>query len=97
MLDIRMKELKSLDRMGKSWFVSYLYFLKIDRHHLNWKNVQSLKSLRSRISRFKQTEMWHKMYLNKIIKSNPNSLGTNNLGLSGEEIIVMSNELIKLI
>lgn len=92
-----MKKLILLNRMGKSWFISYLYFLKIDSTHLNWKNVQSSKSLRSRIGRFKQTKVWHNMYLNEIIRSNPNSLRANKLGLSGEDIIMMSNELIKVI
>ena len=88
---------KLLHSMGKSWFVSYLYFKNIDSNHLFWKNVKSTKSLQSRISVFKRSKMFHKIYLNEIIKSNQSSLDTNKLGLSGKDIIMMSNELIKVI
>ena len=88
---------KLLQSMGKSWFLSYLYFKNIDSNHLFWKNVESTKSLQSRISVFKRSKMFHKIYLNETIKSNPSLLGHNKLGLSGEDIITMSNELIKMI
>lgn len=85
-----------LRSMGKSWFISYLYYLKIDNQHLNWQNSNlSQKALQTRISNFNNSKEFYKIYLNEIIKSNPSSLDTNKLGLSGEDIIMMSNELIK--
>lgn len=55
---------KLLQSMGKSLFVSYLYFKNIDSNHLFWKNVESTKSLQLRISAFKRSKMFHKIYLN---------------------------------
>lgn len=77
--------------MGKSWFVSYMYFLFIDDNHKNWKNAGNFNS---RISVFKQSKIEHKKYLLEILNSSGEKLKTNNLGLSGLEILDITKKLL---
>ena len=48
-----------LTSMGASWFVSYMYFKKIDNKHNNWRNI---KTAENRISTFNNTLKYHKFF-----------------------------------
>lgn len=37
------KAAKSLNRMGKSWFVLYKYYETIDSNELRWMNCKTVK------------------------------------------------------
>ena len=48
-----------LTTLGATWFVSYLYYLKIDSTHLNWKKFEERKS------NFYKSHKYHKEWLKK--------------------------------
>ena len=82
-----------LTNIGASWFISYMYYKKIDNKHSNWRNV---KTAENRISMFNNTIQYHKFWLEQIIKMNTIRLSTNKIGLSGTEVVQMTIELLKI-
>ena len=82
-----------LTKMGASWFISYMYYKKIDNKHSNWRNV---KTAENRISMFNKTLQYHKFWLEQIIKMDVIKLSTNIIGLSGTEVVRMASELLKI-
>ena len=82
-----------LTKMGASWFVSYSYFLKKDKTHLNWQNVETI-SLRTNV--YNQTAEYHKYWMEQIIGMNNNLLNKNQLGLDAEAIKNMAQELLSI-
>lgn len=85
---------KQLTRIGASWFVSYMYYKHIDPTHLNWKKVSNPSM---RVSNCNKNITYHKVWIEEIVKMNSNRLGTNKLGLSGEDITSMAKALLSLI
>lgn len=83
---------KYLRTMGNTWFVSRLYNEKVDRNHLNWKEATSLTTKKSA---FKLSKEFHKIWLHYIHEiAAANSMATNKIGLSADEIDAMVNALI---
>ena len=80
-----------LTRISASWFVSYMYYLKVDKTHSNWKKVT--KPMK-RASKCDKNSTYHKIWIREIVGMNPNRLGRNKLGLSGTDIISMAKILI---
>ena len=85
---------KQLTRIGASWFVSYMYCIKKDPTHLNWKKVSNPSM---RVSNCNKNITYHKVWIEEIVKMNSNRLGTNKLGLSGKDITSMAKALLSLI
>ena len=85
---------KQLTGIGASWFVSYMYYLKVDKTHLNWQNVSNPKS---RVAKCIKNSTYHKIWISEIVDMNPNRLGKNHLGLSGADIISMAKVLLPII
>lgn len=81
-----------LTKMGASWFVSYSYYEKIDRKHLNWSKV---KTTGSRLSHYNKGRAYHEEWLLEVLSMNEDALSTNTIGLDGEEIKSMARELLK--
>lgn len=78
--------------MGAVWFVSRLYCEKIDGTHRNWT---SAGSLRTRSANFNNSSEDYIAYL-ELIKGISNArLGTNTIGLSGDQVKEMVNILLK--
>ncbi|MBR3810119.1 MAG: hypothetical protein IKK46_07420 [Clostridia bacterium] len=84
---------KELTGIGASWFVSYMYYLKVDKAHLNWQNISNPMT---RASKCANNSRYHKVWIDKIADMNPNRLKRNNLGLTGNDIISMANILLPL-
>ena len=82
-----------LNKISSSWFVSYYWYKLKDANHKNWQRVSTYPS---RISRFEKTKNWHKMWMETISKMNPDKLSQNKIGLTGNEIVDMATELLKL-
>ncbi len=83
---------EKLTTMGAVWFVSYCWYNKVDKTHLNWKNISTYTT---RISVYRITEAYHNYWLEKIIQMNENNLNKNTIGLKGHEVINMAKKLLK--
>lgn len=86
--------MQRLRSMGASYFVSRLFFEKIDNTHLNWRLAGAQAS---RETNFNNSKDMHIDYLRAVIGKNPNRLNTNTINLSGEEIIEMAKELLSVL
>ena len=82
---------KQLTNIGASWFVSYMYYQKVDKTHSNWKNISNPMD---RVAKCNKHSIYHKVWINEIVGMNPNRLGRNLLGLSGNDIISMAKILL---
>ena len=84
-----------LRKIGASWFVSYSYYERIDKGHVNWQDVKP-HVLHSRFYMFERTRSLHKEWLQEVACMNDARLSTNTIGLSGVKIKAMANELLAL-
>ena len=82
-----------LTGMGASWFVSYAYYEKIDRTHLNWAKVATTQP---RISKYNKGKKFHKSWLKEVISMNPANLNKNTIGLDASQTKSMAKELLNL-
>lgn len=82
-----------LTKIGASWFISYTYYINIDRTHLNWSNV-SPKSCKGRQTAFKKGVTYYKAWLTEITNMNPKRLKSNKLGLSAKQVLDMAKKLL---
>ena len=80
-----------LTQMGASWFVSFKYYLEIDRKHENWCNC---KSVETRKSNFENSYEFHDYWLKQILKMSEARLSKNKLGLSGRDVIKMATVIL---
>lgn len=88
-----------LTTMGASWFISYLYHIEIDSNHRNW---EAPKTKHNRISVFVHTEQkltskgisMHRHYVEQICSMSPILLSKNKIGIHGERVIDMAQELL---
>lgn len=80
-----------LTTMGASWFVSYAYYLYVDRKHTNWQEVPTHQN---RASVFSSSKKFHRFFLTKISQMNETNLSKNTLGLKGTKIKQMANEIL---
>lgn len=80
-----------LTTMGAVWFVSYCYYNKIDKIHLNWQNISTVSN---RMSVYRRTADFHKFWLHRVLEMNDRNLNKNTLGLSGDEVKNMAKKLL---
>ena len=80
-----------LDNIAASWFVSYAYYVHIDRSHRNWNRV----AYRMRVSRFEKTVPYHLYWLDKIGPMDDRKLATNEVGLTPAEVKKMAKEILR--
>ncbi len=91
MLDLKTE--RELKRMGVSWFVSYSYYKKIDSSHRNWEKNDTNDTIR--IPAYNRTVLNHKNFLLEILKKNNDMLSRNSLGLDGNDIKIMAQEILE--
>ena len=90
---------EKLSKMGASWFISYLYHIKVDPEHQNWA---ILKTHGGRRSVFEQTEKeyttkgvpMHVHYVKQICSMSASCLSTNRIQIPGNRVIDMAEELL---
>ena len=82
-----------LRRMCASWFVSYTYYENIDKNHKNWNSVKTAKS---RMSKYNASRQYHKLWLSKVADMNDVSLNQNKIGLTAEQVKRMAFELLQV-
>ena len=79
-----------LANLSASWFVSYMYYQKIDNTHLSWEKYPE------RISIFNNSVHYHQKWLGYVLNMNVLQLNKNQIGLSGQEIKNMADKLAKI-
>lgn len=82
-----------LTTMGAVWFVSYCYYDRIDKTHLNWKKISTASN---RLSVYRRTVNFHKYWLNRVLEMSDGNLNKNTLGLSGQKVKTMAKKLLSL-
>lgn len=85
---------EELTTMGASWFVSYCYYCNINKAHFKWNRVSTYTN---RISVYKRTLRYHKLWLTKILDMEDSRLNQNTLELNSAEIKKMTKELLKIL
>ena len=86
--------------MSASWFVSYLYHIRIDRKHLNWK-IKETPTRHSAVARSERKSTlngmpMHRHYIEQICAMSAGNLSKNHIGLTGERVLAMARELLAL-
>lgn len=81
-----------LTNMGASWFVSYAYYDRIDRRHMNWDRLRTAKN---RISVYNRSGRYHDYWLEKICQMSSDRLSTNQIGLAGYQVKQMASEMLR--
>jgi hypothetical protein len=80
-----------LAKIGASWFVSYAYFERINRAHMNWSHVSTAGV---RMSKYRSGRIYHKKWLQEVLIMAPVNLEKNTLGLSADRIKEMAQEIL---
>ena len=80
-----------LSHMGATWFVSYAYYEKADKSHMNWKKVSTAQS---RISKYHSGREYHKVWLDEVLTMNPANLDKNTIGLDAQRVKMMAREIL---
>ena len=76
-----------LNKIGKSWFVSYKYYELIDKKELGW---QKCNTVEMRKSFYDKTREYHLEWLKYIMNASENRLSSNKLSICGFDITVMA-------
>ncbi|MDR1468236.1 MAG: hypothetical protein LBT00_02960 [Spirochaetaceae bacterium] len=85
---------RELSTMGATWFVSYLYYQKIDNTHRNWDSV---KTCPNRISVFNRTQHYYRYWLERVLEMNDKRLNTTTIGLKAKETKEMAKKLLQAV
>jgi hypothetical protein len=80
-----------LTTMGASWFVSYAYWLHIDKTARNWEKVSTHNS---RVSVFKRSKEHHDSWIREVLHMKDDNLNKNRIGLDAAEIKRMARKLM---
>ena len=76
------------------WFVSYSYYLYIDKNHLNWRNV---KTVESRRKAYNMSKIYHAYWLREVLEMRNLDVHRNKGNLSSERIKVMAQKVLDVI
>ena len=82
-----------LTKIGATWFVSYSYYLYLDRTHLNWNNI---KTADHRKNIFEQSKQYHEFWLSKVENMSNGYLEKNLIGVDASSAKRMARELLKM-
>jgi hypothetical protein len=78
---------EQLTTIGATFFVSYLYHMRVDSTHRNW---ESIKTKKSRINTINSSESHHRDWLKYIGSMSDANLGRNTMGLDGTGVKKMA-------
>lgn len=82
-----------LAKMAAWWFVSYSYYLYIDKSHFSWNKS---KTASTRRSVYERTKEYHVYWLTEILCMKNLDVHKNAGGLHSDEIKAMAKELLAL-
>ena len=80
-----------LSKMGAVWFVSFIYYDRVDPSHTNWKRVATYKT---RISKYNSSNQFHKEWLQEIIWMDPEKLNKNQIGIDAKQVREMVKKVL---
>lgn len=80
-----------LSKIGATWFVSYMYWVYIDKKHTGWTCVKTYDSRRSMCNK---TRQYHIFWLKQVLNMNPNQLNRNRIGVDPETTKEHARELL---
>jgi len=81
-----------LNKMSATWFVSYLFYQRVDKSHRNWECISTRAS---RASVFGRTAHYHEDWLRKVLCMNDSKLNINAIGLKAAEIKGMAKKILE--
>jgi hypothetical protein len=81
-----------LSHIGAAWYASYAYHRHCDPVHNNYTIVSTWKT---RASTYKRHLELEKYFIERISEMSSKKLDTNNIGLSGEEVLRMATKVLK--
>lgn len=82
-----------LTTIGATFFVSYLYCLRVYSTHRNWESIKTKASRMSTITRSKQ---YHLGWLEQVGQMSDANLSKNTLGLDGAKVKAMAQAVLDL-
>ena len=85
---------EALATMGAWWFVSYAYYLHIDKTHFAWRKV---KTAQSRACKYRQTKKYHVYWLCEVLAMERLDVHGNGGGLMSSQIKQMARELLAVL
>ena len=95
-MELTPKEKRDLQTIGRSWFVSRMYYEYIDKNHTKW----NLTPTGYKLGTFNKIQNQHETlvkYLYSIMNSNEIRLDKNEIGLPGAKIKEMAKDLLEKI
>ena len=99
--DEEMGSIDELNRMGSAWFVLRAYCAYVDSREKRWNNTATVNVRENAFFRTlsmitAEGEKMHKCFLSYVInKANPAGIDRNNLGVTGDEILTLANEILE--
>ena len=85
---------EELAKMGAWWFVSYSYYLYVDRSHLDWRSVGTENTRRTVYNR---TRKYHAYWLCEVEDMERLDVHGNSAGLPSEKIKSMASKVLSVI
>lgn len=86
-MESNIRNIRALNRMGKSWFVLYKYYEVENKNELSW---QKCKTVEMRKRCYENTREFHLEWLKYIIFANESKLATNKMHPFGLDITTMA-------
>ncbi len=83
-----------LAKMGAWWFVSYSYYLHVDRTHLCWRRVQTEATRRAVYNKSRE---YHTYWLREVLYMERLDVHGNTGNLSSEEIKRMAERVLSVV
>lgn len=83
---------EQLTTIGATFFVSYLYHLRVDSTHRSWATI---KTKASRISTITNSSKYHNDWLERIDQMSDANLSKNSLGLDGPKVKAMARAILE--
>ena len=80
-----------LTKMGATWFVSYAYYQRIDKNHLNWRKVATVSS---RTMNYERGRQFHRIWLQLVLEMDEEKLNKNTIGLTAKQTKAMAREIL---
>ena len=90
-----------LNRMGTAWFVLRAYWAYVNSRETRWNNTATVNIRKSAFRRTMDMstavgEKLHMLFLGRVInEANPAGIDRNNLGVTGDEILTLANEILE--
>ena len=99
--DEEIGSIDELNRMGTAWFVLRAYWACVDSREKRWNNTATVNVRENAFCRTlsmitEKEEKMHRYFLSHVIsQANHLRLNHNTLGVTGDEILTLANEILE--